>query len=178
MSEIKISQHKFLLGALVIVLLGLAWIAPLMLRSSGTSEVKAATPGNIEAGRLLYEDRCANCHGLEGDGNSPGAEFLYPRPRDFRRGLYKVRTTSSSDLPTDEDLFHIISSGMPGTSMPGWSKVLTEQQQWDVIAYIHTLARRFTRGTPPQPLALGRTTPSRPARLAQGGRLYRGPLEA
>ena len=129
MSEIKLGQHKFLLGALVSILLGLASIAPVMMRSNSTSEVKAAAPGDVETGRLLYENRCANCHGLEGDGNSPGAELLYPLPRDFRRGLYKIRTTSSSDLPTDDDLFHIIGSGMPGTSMPGWSEVLTEQQQ-------------------------------------------------
>ncbi len=177
MSKVKLSQHKFLLGALVSVLLGLAWIAPMIMPSNSTSEVKAATPGNVEAGRLLYEDRCANCHGLEGDGNSPGAEFLYPRPRDFRRGLYKVRTTSSSDLPTDDDLFHIISSGMPGTSMPGWSEVLTEQQQRDVIAYIKTFARRFSRGAPPEPLTFGQTIPSSAESIEKGREIYFGPME-
>ncbi len=32
----------------------------------------------------LFGDRCAVCHGPNGDGKGPGAENLNPKPQDFR----------------------------------------------------------------------------------------------
>lgn len=112
------------------------------------SQARAIPAGDAEAGKLVYEERCAGCHGLKGDGDGPAAAMLYPRPRDFHRGLYKVHTTPSGALPRDEELFHIISEGMPGTSMPGWAEALTEQHRRDIIAYIKTFSRRFGREQP------------------------------
>ena len=48
------------------------------------------------------------------------ADRLVPRPRDFRRGVYKIRRTMQGELPIEDDLFQIIRNGMPGTSMPAW----------------------------------------------------------
>ena len=53
------------------------------------------TPETVEKGKLIYFKRCSFCHGLEGDGNGPAADFLDPRPRDFTAGTYKFRTTQS-----------------------------------------------------------------------------------
>ena len=55
--------------------------------------------------------------GEGGWGRGAGAEQLAPRPRDFTKGLYKVRTTANK-TPTDQDIFRMITEGMPGTSMP------------------------------------------------------------
>ena len=56
-------------------------------------------PAASEAGKSLYMDKCAHCHGIEGDGNGDAAENLVPRPRDFTSGLYKIRSTESGNLP-------------------------------------------------------------------------------
>ena len=48
---------------------------------------------------------------------------LLPRPRDFTSGKFKIRTTPSGALPTDDDLRHIIREGMPYTSMPAWRQL-------------------------------------------------------
>ncbi|MGH7318661.1 MAG: cbb3-type cytochrome c oxidase subunit II, partial [Candidatus Rokuibacteriota bacterium] len=56
-------------------------------------------------GKEVYERRCVGCHGQNGDGNGPVATFLDPRPRDFRLGAFKFRTTPSGSLPTDGDLY-------------------------------------------------------------------------
>ena len=42
-------------------------------------------------------------------------------------------------MPSDQDLFKIITDGMPGTSMPPW-KVLPEKDRWDLVAYLKTFA--------------------------------------
>jgi mono/diheme cytochrome c family protein len=36
-----------------------------------------------EAGRVLYNDKCALCHGFGGDGNGPAGSSLSPKPTDF-----------------------------------------------------------------------------------------------
>src|SRR5580700_8350660 len=38
----------------------------------------------IAAAMLIYENRCANCHGMNGDGKGPKAEELSVAPADFR----------------------------------------------------------------------------------------------
>ncbi len=100
----------------------------------------AASAASAEAGREIYEVRCWFCHGEDGDGEGPIAQYLWPRPRDFILGSYKLRTTESGELPTDEDLFRTITLGIPGTAMPEWRSVLTEEERWQTISYIKTFA--------------------------------------
>ncbi len=97
-----------------------------------------AQQGDAAAGKIVYERKCALCHGDKGDGKGAGAELLDPQPRDFTSGVYKIRTTANK-APSDQDLFNIVTRGMPGTSMPGWG-VLPEKDRWNVVAYIKTFA--------------------------------------
>ena len=43
-------------------------------------------------GQQVYDQWCAGCHGVDGDGNGTGAGYMIPRPRDFTRGVYQLRT--------------------------------------------------------------------------------------
>ncbi|MBI1845427.1 MAG: c-type cytochrome [Candidatus Rokubacteria bacterium] len=86
------------------------------------------------------------CHGEKGDGKGPGAENLDPRPRDFTSGVYKVRTTVNK-VPTDQDIFRVISKGMPGTSMPAWD-VLPEKDRWHLVAYVKSFAAEKLKEAP------------------------------
>ncbi len=95
---------------------------------------------DVAAGRAIYEERCWFCHGEEGDGRGPVAPYLWPRPRDFTMGSYKLRTTMSGELPLDEDLYRTITRGIAGSSMPAWESVLSEEERWQVIAYIKSFA--------------------------------------
>src|SRR5690606_38278454 len=104
----------------------------LVLALAATGAAHAWAQGDAAAGKPLYDLRCAPCHGIKGDGNGPAAELLDPRPRDFTSGIYKIRTTSNK-VPTDQDIFRIITEGMPGTSMPGWA-VLPEKDRCNLVA--------------------------------------------
>ena len=108
-----------------------------------TADKLPATEENVAAGKQIYRDSCWYCHGKVGDGNGPAADFLDPRPRDFTAGMYKIRTTKTGELPTDEDLFRIISKGIPGTAMPRWELTLSEEERWKVLQYIKTFAVEF-----------------------------------
>ena len=100
--------------------------------------IAAAQQGDANAGKALYERKCAGCHGVKGDGKGAAAELLRPAPRDFTSGIYKIRSTANK-IPTDKDIFDVLTYGMPGTSMPPWS-VLPEKERWNLVAYVKTFA--------------------------------------
>ena len=93
----------------------------------------------IEAGKRVYFTKCVWCHGVEGSGDGPGAVRLWPRPRNFNAGTFKIRHTASGQLPLiDVDLLQTVTHGLPGSAMPSWEGILTEQQRKDVLAFVTT----------------------------------------
>lgn len=82
--------------------------------------------GNSERGKALYEKNCQGCHGKTGTGLGGATPSLADAER--------MRKTS------DAELFEIVSNGRPGTGMPAWAKVLNEQDRWNVVRYVRTLA--------------------------------------
>ena len=101
----------------------------------------AAKPGTADKGKAIYDKRCTWCHGAEGAGDGAAKDRLNPPPRDFTSGNYKIKSSSFEDMtPNDDDIYRMIRDGMPGTAMPGWSDLLTEQDMWDLVAYVKTFA--------------------------------------
>jgi DMSO reductase family type II enzyme heme b subunit len=107
----------------------------------------SAEQGDKEAGKKIYEKRCWWCHGEKGEGNGPAAGFLNPPPRDFTLGVYKYKSSPLGQVARDEDIFRMISEGMPGsmlgTSMPAWKDVLSDKDRWDLVAYIKNFTDLF-----------------------------------
>lgn len=121
-----------------------------------------------EPGRDIYMKRCFWCHGEQGRGDGPAAVGLLPAPRDFARADYKIRSTPYGQLPTEEDLFRVISRGLPGTPMPGWEQVLTKEERGQLVSYIKSLSSRF-KTEKPEPL----TVPSRSGSMERGKEIFR-----
>src|SRR2546426_5375869 len=95
------------------------------------------------AGKRVYVKWCAGCHGDAGAGDGPAASHMLPRPRDFTGAIYKIRTTASGQLPTDQDVLRSIDEGLPGTAMPAWKERLSERERRDVLAYLKTFSAFF-----------------------------------
>jgi mono/diheme cytochrome c family protein len=89
-----------------------------------------ATPEAIAAARLIYENRCANCHGTSGDGKGPKAEELSVAPADFRNAHAMAAFT-------DGELYWQITKG--ARPMPSFES-LSEQERWELVDYIRTFA--------------------------------------
>jgi len=102
---------------------------------TGMKDEALARRKNIK-GKALYKFRCEVCHGEMGAGDGVAAEFMYPKPRDFTLALFKYKTSPGTALPRDEDLFNAIKYGLPGTAMPGWSTLLTDEQIKSLIPVI------------------------------------------
>jgi len=150
-------------------------IASLCAALTGSARAAAqdvGTEAQRESGKNLYLKYCSQCHGEKGDGEGYATPHVYPRPRDFTQGKFKVRSTPTGALPTHQDLVNIIRRGMPYTSMPGWPS-LSDQQVRDLAYFLTTFSPDFSSpGNAPQPVPLpsapGATTES----IEVGRKLY------
>jgi len=89
----------------------------------------------------LFRRYCARCHGVAGDGAGPMAPFLDPYPHDFRRGIFKFKSTPSTIPPTGQDLHAVIDRGIPGTGMPSF-KQLAPARRDALVQYVSYLSIR------------------------------------
>ena len=91
----------------------------------------AATPENIEAGKLQYERFCQHCHGEAGKGDGLVAK------------AYKgVPVYSSDALKTMNDghIYHVITHGK-GRMWPHGSQISSENR-WKIVLYVHELQKQ------------------------------------
>ena len=97
----------------------------------------AAAQGDAKAGRELYNKWCSSCHGAGGKGDGPVAAGLPVKPGNHSDG-------TRMNVLTDAYLFAIVKQGGPAVQksqmMPPWGTQLKDQQIWDVIAYMRSLA--------------------------------------
>ena len=100
------------------------------------AEITTISP---DAGKAVYEQYCATCHGETGAGRGPGAVGLHgggpaPFPGSLSfRFIVPIRATSQPmNLPY---IFSVTRSGIPGTMMYGFQPLLTESDIWNVTAY-------------------------------------------
>jgi mono/diheme cytochrome c family protein len=108
--------------------------------SIAPTRIVASSPPLLELGKKTFEKECAACHGLTGNGEGDAAYLLYPRPRDFTSGQFRVVSTWDS-VPTDDDLYRTISRGMPGSAMPSWAHV-PEETRWGLVHHVKSLSKR------------------------------------
>ena len=90
----------------------------MLLLAAGTASAEGV--GDAQQGKLVYERYCISCHGEKGNGQGEFAEWISTKPRDYRQGTFKWRSTPSGSLPTDADLERVLINGLYGTFMPSW----------------------------------------------------------
>lgn len=76
-------------------------------RRGGAPDIKPINdPAKAE---VLWRENCASCHGVDGKGDGPAAQYLTPAPINLTQREYR------SELLAD-----ILWNGVYGSSMPGW----------------------------------------------------------
>jgi len=94
---------------------------------------------NFNAARLLYRDKCSDCHGDTGKGDGPQATMHDTAPANFTDSKQMSRFT-------DGELFYQITEGRE--PMPAFKKRLTPEQRWQLILFV----RSFSAPANPQQL--------------------------
>lgn len=107
---------------------------PIML---GTEE----TTDHLKQGYAVYTQYCVQCHGVNGDGKGPVADYLNPKPRNYRLGIFKFTSTPYGSKPRVSDLAATLRRGVTGTSMPSFDRLSAEQIS-AVVDYIIALTHR------------------------------------
>lgn len=91
------------------------------------------TTPDLAQGATLYQQHCASCHGVSGEGDGPVAIGLDPPAIAFT-------DVGRADQRSPLSLFQTISQGVEGTSMIGYSGQLSDTDRWALAYYTGTLA--------------------------------------
>jgi putative heme-binding domain-containing protein len=96
---------------------------PLLAQHSDTALTNPFNaPEDRRRGGEFYRSQCANCHGMDGKGGASGPNLA---------------TASLRHAPTEEAMFRVITKGIAGTSMPGFS--MNGREIWQIVAYVRSL---------------------------------------
>lgn len=102
---------------------------------AGKTTIPGADP---DQGAHWFSFYCIHCHGWTGKGDGPTAGMLDPRPRNQTNGKYM-------NFISNLDLFSVIKGGgiarNMSNQMPPWGNVLQDQDIWNVVAFLRTLAK-------------------------------------
>lgn len=88
-----------------------------------------STPPTFKTGEEIYKGLCARCHGEKGDGKGVTYFYLDPAPRDLTKAAFM-------NSKSEDRFLQSLKSGVPGTSMPPWERVLTDEQRHAVLTYV------------------------------------------
>jgi mono/diheme cytochrome c family protein len=144
-SQRNLALRKMLFAfvlALIVLSLVLAalqsreWVIP-----EGARKLKnpiAPSAAAMASARLIYLDKCAQCHGDSGKGDGPEGKMYDPAPGNLTDAKHM-------STRTDGELFYQISQGRK--PMPGFKKRLTEEQRWQLVLLVRSFAERASATT-------------------------------
>lgn len=120
-------------------------------------EAQARVKGEPD-GAALYAQHCARCHGVGGNADGLASALLDPPARKFGQEKFMLGTTSTT-IPSDDDLVYLMEHGIPGTAMPPFPELNDAERRavaWHVrrLSYAGLYAKRFAllaRDEDPEP---------------------------
>ena len=85
---------------------------------------------DVLSGRVIFSTICVRCHGIDGKGG--GQMKFTPPVADF--------TSPAIQGKLDARLFKSVHDGKPNTAMGARREALSDDEIWDALAYVRTLA--------------------------------------
>ena len=121
-------------GFVVASLTGMQLVAQGKPEAAKIQNPVASSPESISAGTGTFRRYCANCHGINAEGGS-GNDLIPPAPdltdKEWNHGA------------TDGEIFDTIKNGVPPElNMAPWGDQLKDQDIWNVVNYLRSLAKK------------------------------------
>lgn len=99
----------------------------------GLKDITTSSPEpDVMSGRIIYSTICVRCHGIDGKGE--GQMTFAPPVPDL--------TSPAVQSKLDARLFKSVHDGKANTAMGAWREVLSDDEIWDVLAYVRTMTTR------------------------------------
>lgn len=87
----------------------------------------------ISAGRALYTQNCAPCHGPDGKSKTRMAAALEVKPTDL--------TAEKTRNLKDGEIFWVITNGIEKSGMPDFGPTMSEEERWQTTIYVRELGK-------------------------------------
>jgi|GEM_PF-556662 len=125
---------------------------------------------DVLMGYPLYVSQCARCHGLEGEGDGPGAKSptFAAKPRDLTSGHFQFISTNNG-IASEADIKYVVVKGLQGSGMPGFPS-LSDAQVDSLVGVVRSISKE--RLLPGERIAVPPRPPVTQAAIAQGEELY------
>ncbi len=164
-------MEKYSIGLALVITASLFSLGWILMGSDDTPE--KADPATLAKEKALFDDICATCHGINGNGDGVLAANLQTKPRNFTTGIFKFRSTLSGQLPTDEDLSITIKSGTHSTAMTTF-ETFSPEQIWALVQCVKTFSPRFSDPNeyPLKTISYGNEIPFTRESIAKGRKAY------
>jgi mono/diheme cytochrome c family protein len=124
----------------VLAALALACLGRIAIAAQGNSEAAkvknpvTASPESVAAGKQIYQQKCASCHGTNGEGG-PGNDLI-PAAPDLVDDTWEHGST-------DGEIFEVIKNGIePELNMIPWNDTLKDPDIWNVVNYLRSIAKK------------------------------------
>lgn len=114
------------------------------------------TPEALANGARLYAQNCAACHGETGAGDGVFADDLATGGQTSMQNMAGAKERSIQAPSDFTDPRHMLGAspallqgkilrGGMGTGMPMWGSIFTEQQTWDLVAFLYSFQFEYSR---------------------------------
>jgi mono/diheme cytochrome c family protein len=99
-----------------------------------------ASDENIAAGRALFGQHCAVCHGEDGKAKTEMAASMKVKPADLTdRAMHGI---------TDGEIYWVITNGIKRSGMPAFKAKASDTERWQMALYVKHLMGEHPHAAP------------------------------
>ncbi|HEX5433117.1 MAG TPA: c-type cytochrome, partial [Candidatus Angelobacter sp.] len=120
----------------------------------------------IDAGKLVFMQHCALCHGVDGRGYTSLGRSMFPPSMDLNSPHVQHWTAA--------EIFWIVQNGISFTGMPSWRSIISPEDTWRIAHFIHALPQLNAEkeSSAPSETALQEQPGDRASEISYGRTLY------
>jgi glucose/arabinose dehydrogenase/mono/diheme cytochrome c family protein len=100
----------------------------------------AATPESIAAGKKAYVTYCAACHGNAAEGAVKAGATISIIEEQGKKQPSDLTDDEWDHGASDAEIFSVTKKGIPSTMMMAWGGSIPDQDIWNIVNYLRTLA--------------------------------------
>jgi mono/diheme cytochrome c family protein/plastocyanin len=114
------------------------------------------SPESLANGKKLFAQNCAACHGENGAGNGVFADQIAQAGKSSMQNMTGTQNSMMQRPANFTDPARMLGAnpavlqgkilrGGMGTGMPMWGSIFTEQQIWDLVAYLYSFQFEYPK---------------------------------